>query len=550
MNSCVSRVLRIAMVVTLASFACGIVEAADPPAASAALFNTTTKSPTPTAATTDDRGFAIRVGKLYPGDGTVVENAMVIVSGGKIQAVGSGLAIPVGFKSIEVAEGSLTAGLIDANSRIESADVVTQRDESPQSVLRRLLGASRPKVGLDEAVKNGTASSEMLDRALHGGTQPDCDDPVHEAYCELTGCVIHSLDPADEQLGCCAACSGDLPLPFAVASGLANEAQVSTEQASEVVPHTAVIDEVDLTSPDFQRLTRGGVTTVYVSPDASAVIGPRGAIVTTGGPIDQRVLQRKSAVKATIGLDPVYIGSRNRPGRGRLSSNTRRPNTRMGVVWVFRKALFDSILRAAGRPASGGADTPSVEASDVLVEVLNRVVPLRIQARSHADILTAIRLSKEFDLPFILEEATEASKCIDELRDAKVPVVFGPIYDRSQQGPRSWFGETEGAKLNTLTALRRAGVKAALSAQERREEDGLARQAMAAMRFGLSLQEALEAVTRIPAEILGISDQVGTVEAGKRADLVVWNGEPFAATSRPLVVLIDGQIVVDRRSSK
>lgn len=495
----------------------------------------------------DDPKLAITVGKLYPGDGSVLENGVVLISGGRIQAVGAGLAIPEGFDTIRVEEGSVTAGLIDANTRIESADIVTRRDDTPSAVLRRLLGGDRGGTDLDAAVKDGSASSSFLDRALHGSSA-GCTDHLAAGNCVLIGCFIHSLDPADTPLSCCAACGGNLPIPDALASGLANDAAVSTEQSSEVVPHTAVIDDVDLSSPDFQRLAREGVTTVYISPDASAVIGPRGAIVATAGELDRRVFERKSAVKATIGLDPVFVGTSNRGARARYGANTRRPNTRMGVVWVFRKALYDSMLRAVGRPASGGADTPSEEASLVLAEILDGKIPLRIQARTQPDILTALRIANEFGLPFILEEATEASKCIDELRAANVPVVFGPIYDRSQGGPRSWFGDLQGAKLNALTALRRGGVKAALCAQERREEDGLARQAMAAMRFGLTLQEALESVTTIPAEILGIADEVGTVTSGKRADLVVWSGEPFAATSRPEVVIVDGRVVVDRRS--
>jgi imidazolonepropionase-like amidohydrolase len=95
--------------------------------------------------------------------------------------------------------------------------------------------------------------------------------------------------------------------------------------------------------------------------------------------------------------------------------------------------------------------------------------------------------------------------------------------------------------------LLQAKIPTALSAQDLREEDGLARQAMYAQRFGVSFDDALRAVTQTPARLLGLEKELGTLVRGKRADLVLWSGTPFAATSMPLVVLIDGEVVLDRR---
>ncbi|MEM7261191.1 MAG: amidohydrolase family protein, partial [Planctomycetota bacterium] len=262
-------------------------------------------------------------------------------------------------------------------------------------------------------------------------------------------------------------------------------------------------------------------------------------------------IDEADAVKATIGSDPTFVGSYNRtPSRwSGVSAFTRRPTTRMGVTWVFRKAFHDSLLRKEGRPASGGADTPSEEASAKLIEVIDGKAPLRIQARALQDIQTALRVADEFGLSFILEEATDAHRCLDLLVERKMPVIYGPIYDVAGPSPRLYSGDTQNAKLNTLTRLYKSGIRAALSAQELREEDGLARQAMYARRYGLSLEDAIAAVTSVPAEILGLDSEIGTLETGKRADLVVWNGEPFAATSQPVVVIVGGDIVVDRRGS-
>ncbi len=216
----------------------------------------------------------------------------------------------------------------------------------------------------------------------------------------------------------------------------------------------------------------------------------------------------------------------------------------MGLVWVFRKAFYDTLRRQRAEKAYG-ADTSSPVASQVLSEVLDHKIPLRIQARIQRDILTALRLTDEFHLDFTLEEATEAYLCIDELKARQVPVIFGPIYEPT--GGRRGRGDDVRSHYSTFRQLLAAGIPTALTAQEYREEDGLARQAMLAIRYGVSFDDALRSVTQTPAQLLGIADDLGTLEPGKRADLVVWSQQPLAATSRILAVMIDGQLVVDRR---
>jgi imidazolonepropionase-like amidohydrolase len=318
---------------------------------------------------------------------------------------------------------------------------------------------------------------------------------------------------------------------------------VVNEQGSEVVPYIRVLDSVNFDSPDFERLVRGGVTTVYVSPDSAAVIGARGAVVRTAGPEAQRVLTSAAAVKAVIGSDPS--GMNRTPYRTSVNLYVRRPNSRMGLVWVFRKAFYDALRRQRGVEAYG-ADTSSPEASAVLQEVLAGNVPLRIQARIQQDILAALRLADEFNLRFTLEEATEAYLCLDELKAKSIPVVFGPIYERPS-GQQSRFMEGRRSRYHTFRSLLEAGIDTALSAQEFREEDGLARQAMYAMRFGVTFDDALRSVTQTPARMLGLESQLGTLEVGKRADLVLWSGQPFAATAKAAVVVVEGEIVVDAR---
>ena len=472
---------------------------------------------------------AVKAEAVYLGDGRVLKDGIVLIQDGRVAAVGSDVAVPAGVQVIEVSGGSVTPGLIDANARIEPADLIAasrKRTEQHTS----LFSSDSPLEGRCATASPEAVRWQTAGEALLAGKQWHTWEPALGRPTTASDETLHAGPPGDEP---------------EFAPGVRDTAVIN-EQASEVVPHIRILDALDLRSPDFDRLARGGVTTVYASADASAVIGPRGAVLHTGGPRDRRVLRPAAGVKAVIGSDPSMLGTFNRrPYRGSVSLYARRPNSRMGLTWVFRKAFYDATRRQRGLEVYG-ADTASAEAGAVLHEVLEGKVPLRIQARIQQDILTALRLADEFGLSFTLEEATEAYRCLDELKAESVPVVFGPIYEQPG-GIRQRSGEGRKSRYYTFRALIEAGIETALSAQEFREEDGLARQAMYAVRFGVDFDDALKAVTQTPARMLGLEDQLGTLEPGKRADLVVWGGRPLAATSPVVVVLIDGEVVIDRR---
>ncbi len=489
------------------------------------------------AGQTAEHVVAVKVAKIYVGDGRVIDDGVILIRSGRIVAVGTGVAVPEGAMVVEFKNGCVTPGLIDANARVASQELVPTSRVASTLIPRSDEGADdhgHADMVLDGAVAGERAGLGYAER----GRPSSADGPEAVSGCGLCD-PLHIPDEDDPDHGHADHESDS----FAIG---VRSTELVNDQGAEVVPQTSVLDALDFDASDFDRLVRGGVTTVYVSPDPSAVIGARGTVVHTAGSEKERVLVPAGAVKATIGSEPSRLGTSNRPpSRTSLSMYARRPNSRMGLVWVFRKAFYDARRRDAGVDAYG-SDTASPEATAVLADVLDKKVPLRIQARLQRDILTALRLSAEFQLDFTLEEATEAYRCIDELKQRRVPVVFGPIYETAS-GIRLRSGEGRRSRYFTFRALLDAGITTALSAQEFREENGLARQVMYAMRFGVSFDDALRAVTVTPAGLIGLADQIGSVEVGKRADLVVWNGQPFAAASRMVTVLIDGNVVVDRR---
>jgi len=393
------------------------------------------------AETSDDGAILLKAGKVYATPDRVITNGEVLIANGKILKIGRDLTAPEDATVIELPNGTITAGLIDANA------TAGYRDAN--------------------------------DRAEH---------------------------------------------------------------RSEIIPNLRVLDLLDLQHDSFGELARSGVTTVYVSADSASVIGGQGTILRTAGPLSGRTVRQAYGVKATIGREPIYKGSRNRrPSRRYTNYLARRPNTRMGLVWTFRKAFQDAGFAARGeQPATRGEGTPPAAALPVLVDILKGERPLRIQARAQHDILTALRLCREFDLRFTLEEGTDAYRCIDELKAAGVAVIYGPLFDYP-----SGYRATEARRhrYSAPAEILKGGLTLALSANGLAGEAALPQQAMYAMRFGLTRSQALAAVTTTPAKLLEIDDVAGTLAKGRSADVVLWSGEPLAATTRAEVVVIGGRLV-------
>ncbi|MCB9833008.1 MAG: amidohydrolase family protein [Planctomycetes bacterium] len=307
----------------------------------------------------------------------------------------------------------------------------------------------------------------------------------------------------------------------------------STEQVSEVIPELQVADSIDLGAEVFARLARDGVTTVFATAALDSVIGCQGAVLKTGS--TATLVDRAGDCKLTLTHDPS--GRNGGPRRGRAPTVfTRRPTSQMGVVFVARDAFMRSAdLIARGlKPRRGSAE-------EVLVDVLAGKKGLRLRAGQQYEIAAGLRMGQEFGFGFVLEGGAEAWRLTEELAGAKIPVILDP-QRRQEEGGRG----RRGAALErdaSAAALAKAGVVLALSAGAGEGEYGLARQASHARRHGLDFAATLAAVTTTPARLLGLEQRIGRIAPGYDADLVIWTGEPFAATSGIDMVLVDGNRV-------
>ncbi len=296
------------------------------------------------------------------------------------------------------------------------------------------------------------------------------------------------------------------------------------EEDREVEPAIRAADALDLTAPGFKRALASGVGTVCVLPGSRDVISGLAAVVRfTGKKGSPRIVSTRAALVAAMGRDPVAGNTRNP-----ASHYFRRPTTRMGTVWLFRKAFYDA--RAAG-------PDPKDPGTRILRDALAGKIPLRILARPEFDIRTALNLAAEFNLKVAaVDGAQEAWRVAPLLRAARVPVAAAPPsrISRADMVEQEW---------NFLARTARAGIPAAIQTGRHPTGRTLIGEARVALRLGMPRDKAFQAVTSVPARILGMEKEIGTLEKGKDADLVLWKGDPFGPAGRVVCVLCRGRLV-------
>lgn len=320
----------------------------------------------------------------------------------------------------------------------------------------------------------------------------------------------------------------------------------SVEQSNEIQPDMRVSSSLDPFAIEWDRQMRNGVTTVLVNPPDSNVIGGLSvALKTAGGDtIKARTIKDDAVLRGSMGSEP---SRGNHPAFQRPTDfYARRPTTRMGVEWEWRKAFYDAA--AAARDSKR-----AFPGSERLTQVLKGELTVAIQAWATQDIRTAVFLKEEIESQaefkdglnkprFFLDAAAEAWKEPQLLVRSRIPVVLPPFPASGRTRDNAFMA------WNVAEELRKEGIPFALSSHgSAAPENALAMQAGYAMQGGLPFEAALAAVTSTPARLMGVADRVGTLEVGKDADLVLWNGQPFEPSSRVIAVIVDGVLRYDGR---
>jgi imidazolonepropionase-like amidohydrolase len=398
-----------------------------------------------------DETIAIINAKINTMTGAPIENGILILKGGKIEDIGTGIQIPAGARVIDASGKTVFPGFIDSNCH----------------------------VGLEEI----------------------------------------------------------------------NQVKATVDDSEATDPVTPQLSIVDAFYPDSKTIaiTRSnGITAGIVSPvDENVFTGMSAVVEFSGNRLDQIVLKSPSAVHVTLGEAPkATYGQRNKI-----------PSTRMGTAFVLREAFqkakeYDVKWKDYQNKSSDkkGKEPSAPERnlkSEALLQVLQGKIPMVVSAHRVDDILTAIRIADEFGIAnLVINHGTEAYKISRMLAQKKIPVLVGPV---TTQPDRM---ETLGAVYENAALLQKAGVMIAIQTNDAHNARNLPYEAGIAVANGLPYDEALKAITVNPAHIFKIDQEIGTLEKGKRANLIIANGDPLEPKTVIEKVFIGGVEMPDMNYQK
>lgn len=319
--------------------------------------------------------------------------------------------------------------------------------------------------------------------------------------------------------------------------GLVKSTRDDDEATAPLTPDIYAADGINVESPQFRITRLHGTTTALVAPSEGNLVPGRSCVIALDGDRVEKMLRRhQAALHASLGEPPM----------GRFGEKDQAPSTRMGEMALLRKALTaaQEYLAKWKRYQKGEFDhddPPGPPERDREQEawapILKKQAPLIVRAQRLSDIQAAVRLRDEFGIRVVLLRAAEAWKMADDLKAAGIPILYGPVTTQ----PASH--ETLGARHDAPALLEKAGVEFALISAGAHNARNLPYQAGIAMSYGLSEKAALEAITIRPARILGIGKQVGSLETGKQADVIVLDGPVYQPRSKVERMWIRGREV-------
>ncbi len=319
------------------------------------------------------------------------------------------------------------------------------------------------------------------------------------------------------------------------------EGDDGNESTDPVTPQLRAIDAVYHADRSFAEAYESGVTTVVTGPGSANVIGGQfAAMKTFGRCVDEMVIKHPVAMKVAFGENPKTV----------YNEKHQAPMTRMATAAILRENLFKAKeykeLWEDYKKDPEEYDKPEFDFKmEALLLVLNKQIPLKAHAHRADDIITAIRIAKEFDVDITLDHCTEGYLIKDILAEAGLPVIIGPMLtDRSKI-------ELRNQNLKTPGILSKAGLKVAIMTDHPCvPEHHLCLCAAIAVREGMTEKEALKAITINAAEITGISDRVGSIEKGKDADIVIFNGNPLELKTTVQKTIISGVVIYERKQDE
>lgn len=306
------------------------------------------------------------------------------------------------------------------------------------------------------------------------------------------------------------------------------------EGSDPITPQLRALDAINPWDWAIERVRKAGFTTVYTQPGSGNIIGGQGiAMKLKGRTAEEMAIPGTEAMKFALGENPKRFHG---------LEQKRMPWTRMGTAALLRETLFKA-KNYSDKLKAAETDPSKAPEPDFKLNALVKVVRGEQRARIHChradDIMTAIRIGKEYGLDFTLEHATEGYKIADVIAENQITCVVGPLLmDPVKQ--EIWETRLEDAGI-----LTDAGVRVCLTADTGSGTAWLPMQAGLLTRRGMSEENVMKGLTIYPAEVLNLEDRIGSLEPGKDADIAIFDGNPLSSLTLCRMTMIDGEIVHD-----
>ena len=301
------------------------------------------------------------------------------------------------------------------------------------------------------------------------------------------------------------------------------------EIVDPITPHMRAIDSINPQDEAFPLALQGGVTSACTGPGSANVVGGTFvAIKLYGKRVDKMIIKDPIAMKCAFGENPKRCY-----GQGGKKS----PMTRMATAALLREVLFKTKRYLADKEAG---KNPGFDMKlEAMIPVIKGEIPLKAHAHRADDILTSIRIAKEFGVGITLDHCTDGSLIADELAEEGLPAFVGPSL-----GSKSKI-ELANKSFTTPRDLTAAGIKVSIITDAPVIPlQYLPMCAALAVNAGLDADTAWKAITINPAQSTGIGDRVGSLEAGKDGDVVIWTADPMTTVgAESYMTIVDGKIV-------
>ena len=295
------------------------------------------------------------------------------------------------------------------------------------------------------------------------------------------------------------------------------------EITDPITPNMRGIDGCNPMDETIESALKGGVTTVAAGPGSANVIGGTFfAYKTKGNCIDEMSIQNPLAMKAAFGENPkrCYQG--------------KKIDTRMQISALLRETLEKT--KEYMKKKELGKDVAYDQKLEAMIPVVKREIPLKCHAHRADDILTVIRIAKEYDIKVTLDHVTDARCIIPQIKESGFPCICGPALTH-----KSKF-ELANMSFETPNELYKAGILFSIITDSPVvPQQYLSLSAALAAKAGLPEYEAIKAITINPAKILGLDNRVGSIKEGKDADFVICTKNILDTTNEIKDVYVDGK---------